>query len=171
MIGRAAGRGEQDYAARTEHHARAGLRPRRVAGSLPRPSGTSGCGPTATGSTSRSPAEYAHYLEDPYVEPDRTRRPARRRRRRGDRRRLRRADRRGPPAPGRHRRLPHHREGRRLRRHLVLEPISRAPSATSSPTSTCRLLEETGTCPRRSTSTPRRSWSTAARIADAIRTL
>ena len=41
----------------------------------------------------------------------------------GHRRRLRRAAGRRAPARGRHRRHPHHREGRRLRRHLVLEPL------------------------------------------------
>ena len=64
------------------------------------------------------------------------------------------------PAPGRHRRRAHHREGRRLRRHLVLEPISgravRRESYVYLP-----LLEETGTSRPRSTRTRPRSWRTA----------
>ena len=51
----------------------------------------------------------------------------RRGRRAGHRRRLRRPDGGGPPARGRRRAHPHRREGRRLRRHLVLEPLSRRP--------------------------------------------
>ena len=43
----------------------------------------------------------------------------------GDRRRLRRPAGRRAAARGRRRGHPHHREGRRLRRHLVLEPLSR----------------------------------------------
>ena len=54
---------------------------------------------------------------------DRARAADRRGRRRRHRRRLRRAARRRPAARGRRRRHPHHREGRRLRRHLVLEPL------------------------------------------------
>ena len=67
--------------------------------------------------------DFARYLEDPVRRADRAR-AADRRGRRGHRRRwLRRAARRRPPAPGRRRRHPDHREGRRLRRHLVLEPL------------------------------------------------
>ena len=43
------------------------------------------------------------------------------------------------------------REGRRLRRHLVLEPLSRARCATSSRTSTCRCSRRSATSRRRST--------------------
>ena len=48
---------------------------------------------------------------------------------------------------GRLHRRPLLREGRRRRRHLVLEPLSRASPATSSRTATCPLLEEMGYVP------------------------
>ena len=89
----------------------------------------------------------------------------------GHRRRLRRPARRRPPARGRHRRHPHHREGRRLRRHLVLEPLPRRACATSSRTSTCRCSRRSATSRRRSTPTRPRSSSTARRIARALRPL
>ena len=54
---------------------------------------------------------------------DRARPAVRRGRRRRHRRRLRRPARRRPPQGGRDHRRPHHREGRRLRRHVVLEPL------------------------------------------------
>ena len=60
-----------------------------------------------------------------------------------------------------HRRRPHHREGRRLRRHVVLEPLSRARSATPRRSSTCRCSKRPGTCRPRSTRTRPRSSSTA----------
>ena len=70
--------------------------------------------------------EFAHYLDDPYVEPGFTRAPLTDEVEvRGHRRRLRRPARRRAAARGRRRGHPHHREGRRLRRHLVLEPLSR----------------------------------------------
>ncbi len=73
------------------------------------------------------------------------------------RRRLRRSARRRPAARGRHRRHPHRREGRRLRRHVVLEPLPRRRRATSSRTSTCR-------CSRRSATSRKEKYSQAAEI-------
>ena len=58
-----------------------------------------------------------------------------------------------------------HREGRRLRRHLVLEPLPGRGSATSSPTSTCRCSRRSATCRRRSTPGRPRSSPTAGRSA------
>ena len=70
---------------------------------------------------------FADYLHDPYV--DRIDRPALTDDVDGrhHRRRLRRPRHRRPAPPRRDRRHPDHREGRRLRRHLVLEPLSRRP--------------------------------------------
>ena len=81
------------------------------------------------------------------------------------RRRLRRPARRRPAARGRRRRHPHHREGRRLRRHLVLEPLPGRACATSSRTSTSRCSRRSATSRRRSTPTRRRSSRTAGRSA------
>ncbi len=52
---------------------------------------------------------------------------------------------RGPAARGRGPGHPHHREGRRLRRHLVLEPLSRA-WRRGVPTSICRCWKRSATC-------------------------
>ena len=67
----------------------------------------------------------AHYLEDPYTPRAAARAAHRSRDLRVHRRRLRRAGDRCAPGRGRHPRCAHRREGRRLRRHLVLEPLPR----------------------------------------------
>ena len=77
------------------------------------------------------------------------------------RRRLRRPRHRRAPEGGRRRRRAHHREGRRLRRHLVLEPLPRRAVRHRVASSTCRCSKRPGTCRPRSTRTRRRSSSTA----------
>ena len=75
----------------------------------------------------RLTGQLAHYLEDPYT-PVTERDPGDRPRDgRLHRRRVRRPGHRRPAQGGRRRRRPHHREGRRLRGHLVLEPLPRRP--------------------------------------------
>ena len=91
---------------------------------------------------------FAHFLDDPYAAPGFTRAPLADEVEVGDdRRRLRRTARGRAPAPGRRREHPHDRPGQRLRRHLVLEPLSRASPATSSRTSTCPCSKRSATCP------------------------
>ena len=88
-------------------------------------SATSACVPTATTSTCGSRAGLAHYLEDPYTPLMAACAAHRSRDLRVHRRRLRRARDRCAPGRGRHPGCPHRREGRRFRRHLVLEPLPR----------------------------------------------
>ena len=66
-----------------------------------------------------------------------------------------------PAEGGRRRRRPHHREGRRLRRHLVLEPLPGRPVRHPRRSSTCRCSRRPATCRPRSTRTAPRSSSTA----------
>ena len=88
-------------------------------------SATSGCAPTANDQYVEITADFRHYIDDPYVDPGFTRAPL--------------TDEvdvvivgggfggllaGGAAARGRGQGHPHHREGRRLRRHLVLEPLS-----------------------------------------------
>jgi hypothetical protein len=124
-------------------------------------SATSGCGPTATSSTSRSPV-FEHYVEDPYVEPRRARAAVRRGHRRVHRRRVRRPDHRRQAEGGRHRRRAHHREGRRLRRHLVLEPLPGRPVRHRGVRLPAAARGDRAHARARSTPTPPRSSSTAA---------
>ena len=67
----------------------------------------------------------ARYLDDPYTPVDGARAEDRPRHLRLHRRRLCRARHRGAAVGSRDQGRPHHREGRRFRRHLVLEPVSR----------------------------------------------
>ena len=142
---------------------RAGLRSRRAARrSTPR-SATSGCARTATTNTRKSPASFAHYNEDPYVEPGFTAPRAARRDRRGHhRRRLRRPAGGGAAARGRGR--PTSASSRRPATSAAPGTGTAIParSATSSPTSTCRCSRRPATCRRRSTPSRRRSSSTAS---------
>ena len=66
------------------------------------------------------------------------------------------------PARGRRHELPHHREGRRLRRHLVLEPLSRRAVRHRSLHLPAAAGRDSATCRRRSTPTAPRSSSTAS---------
>ena len=106
--------------------------------------------------------QLAHYLDDPYTPVRRARAEDRPRDRRLHRRRLRRPRHRRPAEGGRRRRRPHHREGRRLRRHLVLEPLPRRPVRHGAASCTCRCSRRPGTCRPRSTRTRPRSSSTAS---------
>jgi hypothetical protein len=78
-------------------------------------------------------------------------------------RRVRRHAHRHQPAsrPGHHR-LPHRRQGRRLRRHLVLEPLPGLHVRRRVATSTSRCSRRRATCPPRSTPARPRSSSTAS---------
>ena len=75
----------------------------------------------------RLQGQLGHYLDDPVRPARRARTAGRPRHGRPHRRGLRRPRDRGPPRGGRRRRRPHRREGRRLRRHLVLEPLPGCP--------------------------------------------
>ena len=68
---------------------------------------------------------FARYLDDPYTPVEPRAREDRSRHLRLRRRRIRRAGDRRAPGRGRREGRAHRREGRRLRRHLVLEPLSR----------------------------------------------
>ena len=69
--------------------------------------------------------DFSRYVDDPYVDPGFTREPLNDAVEVADhRRRLRRPARGRASARGGRARYPHHREGRGLRRHLVLEPLS-----------------------------------------------
>ena len=70
---------------------------------------------------------FAPYLHDPYVARVGATRAPRRRHRRDHRRRLCGPHHRRQAPASRHRRRADHRKGRRLRRHLVLEPLSGRP--------------------------------------------
>ncbi len=105
--------------------------------------------------------KFAHFVDDPYVEPGFTREPL--------------TDEvdiviigggfGGLLAGARFRQagldqLPHHRSGRRLRRHLVLESLSRRAVRHRSRTATCRCSKSSATCRKRSIRSRRRSTNT-----------
>ena len=92
--------------------------------------------------------EYEEFDHDPWVEPGFTREPVvEERPGRHRRRRVRRHAHRHRPARAGHHRLPHRRQGRRLRRHLVLEPLPGLHVRRGVATSTSRCWRRPATCP------------------------
>ena len=114
------------HGGRTDDHRRrtggAGVRPRRPARQVPGRARQAPA-PRRQRAVRRGHRPVRPLPRRPVRRADRARPAVRRGRRRRRRRRLRRAARRRPPEGGRDHRRPHHREGRRLRRHVVLEPL------------------------------------------------
>ena len=119
-------------------------------GSATGSSGRSACAPTARPSTRSSTDDYEEFDHDPWVEPGFTREPGGRGRSQvvivgGGFAGMLTAI--GPARAGHHR-LPHRRQGRRLRRHLVLEPLPRLHVRRRVATSTSRCWRRPATARR-----------------------